>query len=153
MNRLEEYINGNIKAFDEVEVPSGRKEAFMRRIQAQRQKTFRRRSIVVTLGLIAASAAILLLLLPRGLTFEIHSHHRRLGMKEAEILSVISTAAPDMLDEVSNTIRGITYEAIPLEEQLPEELDDKAKKEILKEYYTRKYLALERILNQYTQIN
>ena len=74
-------------------------------------------------------------------------------MKEAEILSVISTAAPDMLDEVSNTIRGITYEAIPLEEQLPEELDDKAKKEILKEYYTRKYLALERILNQYTQIN
>jgi hypothetical protein len=51
-----------------------------------------------------------------------------------------------------NTIRVVVSEAIPLEEQLPDEMGVKAKKEILKEYYDCKYRALEQIYDQYIHL-
>jgi hypothetical protein len=48
-----------------------------------------------------------------------------------------------------NTVRIVVSEAIPLEEQLPDEMGFKAKKQILHEYYDSKYRALEQIYDQY----
>jgi hypothetical protein len=52
------------------------------------------------------------------------------------------------MDEIINSIRSITFEAIPLEDQLPEELSEKEKVEILNEYYNQKYAALESLMAQ-----
>ena len=153
MNRLEKYISSNQGAFDTAGLPEGSREVFICRIQRERRKANLRKTIVLTFGSIAASAAIVLSLMPRGLEHEIRNHHKRLAMKEAEILTAISAASPEDLDEVVNTIRSVTFEAVPLEDQLPDELGDRGKREILDEYYSRKHTALEEILNLYTQIN
>ena len=153
MNRLEEYITINSGAFDTAGLPEGSIERFICKVERERRKGKRQRAIVLTLGSIAASIAIVLSLVQGSLSLEIKNHHKRLSMKEAEILSAISAITPEDLDEVVNTIRGITFEAVPLEDQLPDVLGNRAKREILDEYYSQKQTALEEILKLYTQIN
>ena len=101
----------------------------------------------------AAAAAIAVCFIPRNLAADIENHHRRLADKELEIITALSETSPELIDEVMNTIRIVVSEAIPLEEQLPDEMGVKAKKEILKEYYDCKYRALEQIFDQYIHLN
>ena len=68
---------------------------------------------------------------------------------ENEIISIVEEESPWETEYVRKTIRAITTEAIPLEEQLPEELSDTEKKRIIKEYYTQKYTALLYLKTQY----
>ena len=73
-------------------------------------------------------------------------HHSRLTAKELDIITLTETEHPYEMDEILNSIRSITFEAIPLEDQLPEELTAKKKIEILNEYYNQKYAALESLI-------
>ena len=98
----------------------------------------------------AAGAAIAFLLVRGSMAHDIEKLHRKLATMEMEILTLVSETAPEELDEIQNTIRMVTSDAIPLEEQLPEEMKEKSRKKILKEYYDIKYKALETILEQYT---
>jgi hypothetical protein len=70
-----------------------------------------------------------------------------------EIITTLSETSPELIEDVMNTIRVVVSETITLEEQLPDEMGVKAKKEILKEYYDCKYKALEQIFDQYTHLN
>ena len=65
---------------------------------------------------------------------------------ENEILTIVETEYPEETDMIMNTLRTITADAIPLEEQLPEELSTKEKSRILNEYYDLKYSALENLM-------
>ena len=65
---------------------------------------------------------------------------------ENEIMNMAETVCPLEVDIVANTIRSITFEAIPLEDQLPEELSEKDRIRILNDYYDKKYSALESLL-------
>ena len=82
---------------------------------------------------------------------DIERQYRKLASKETEILTLIAETSPENLESVMNTIRAVTSEAVPLEKQLPEEMEEKSRKQILKEYYGIKYKALETILEQYTE--
>ena len=53
---------------------------------------------------------------------------------------------PDEVDMIANTVRSITFEAIPLEDQLPDELPEKDRIRIINDYYDNKYTALETLL-------
>ena len=68
--------------------------------------------------------------------------------KELDIITLAESNNPYEVDEVLNNIRSITFEAIPLEDQLPEELPTKEKIRILNDYYNQKYEALESLLAQ-----
>ena len=109
----------------------------------------RARTIVMAISSMAAAAAIAVSFLPDSLSYEIEKHHKELVLKEMEIIATVSETSPELIDEVTNTIRVVVSEAIPLEEQLPDEMGVKAKKEILKEYYDCKCKALEQIFDQY----
>lgn len=151
MNGIEKYIKENIGESDVVPVPEGSRNAFMRKVEAERRRRAAR-SIVLAFSSMAAAAALAVSFLPDSLSHDIERHHKRLAVKEMEILAVISENSPELMEEVTNTIRVVVSEAIPLEEQLPDVIGDKVKKEILKEYYDSKYRALEQILDQYTNI-
>ena len=58
---------------------------------------------------------------------------------------------PQEKELITNTIRAILVEAIPLEEQLPDGISLKEKSEILNSYYNRKYAALENLMTQYME--
>lgn len=65
---------------------------------------------------------------------------------ENEILTIVETEYPEETDMIMNTLRTITADAIPLEEQLPDEMSAKEKSRILNEYYDLKYSALENLM-------
>lgn len=149
MSGIENYIRENIEAFDAFQVPEGSKETFLKKVKAE--KSLRGlRAIVLTVSSMAAAAAIAFSIVPGSLERDIERQHRKLASKETEILTLIAETSPENLETVMNTIRAVTSEAVPLEEQLPEEMEGKSRKQILKEYYDIKYKALETILEQYT---
>lgn len=150
MSGIENYIRENIEAFDAFPVPEGSKGAFMKKMKGERPRR-RLRTFVVTISSIAAAAALVLFLVPDRLTRDIERQYRKLALKEVEILTLVSETAPEVLEEIQNTIRMVTTDAIPLEEQLPKDMQEGSKKKILKEYYEIKYKALETILEQYTE--
>lgn len=148
MNGIEKYIRENIEKFDVACVPEGSREIFMQKVKAEKRRRGLR-TIVLGISSMAAAAAIAVCLVPSNLDAEIKNHHRRLVIKEMEIITTLSETSPELIDEVMTTIRAVVSEAIPLEDQLPDEIGPKEKKEILREYYNCKYKALEQIFDQY----
>ncbi len=152
MNGIEKYIRDNIGEFDVAPVPYGSRKAFLQKVKEEKRRR-RVRTIVLTLSSMAAAAAIAVCFVPDSLAVDIENHHRRMAVKEMEIVSAISETSPELMEEVMNTIRVVVSETIPLEEQLPDEMGEKAKRAILKEYYDCKYKALEQISDQYMNLN
>ena len=148
MNGIEKYIKENIEEFDVVPVPERSRNVFLQKVRVEKRRR-RARTIVMAISSMAAAAAIAVSFLHDSLSYEIEKHHNKLALKELEIITTVSEISPELIDEVTNTIRVVVSEAIPLEEQLPDEMGVKAKKEILKEYYDCKCKALEQIFDQY----
>ena len=153
MDKIEKYIAEHRSEFDS-SAPAGSRERFLAAAQAQAQKR-RRRARVISLsfaGLAAACTAVFMVLFSQpDLSHELERHHKRLAEKESEIMILAEQEFPQEKELILNTIRAILVEAIPLEEQLPEELSVKEKSEILKSYYDRKYAALENLMTQYIE--
>ena len=153
MDKIEKYIAEHRSEFDS-SAPAGSRERFMAAAQAQAQKR-RRRARVISLsfaGLAAACTAVFMVLFSQpDLSHELERHHKRLAEKESEIMILADQEFPQEKELILNTIRAILVEAIPLEDQLPEELSVKEKSEILKSYYDRKYAALENLMTQYIE--
>ena len=146
MTELERYISSNAEAFDCEPIPSGGKERFM---NAVRQERLRNRIQVLTMaftGMAACIAIIMAVLVEPDISKELERHYTRMAMKENEILTIVERECPEETDMIMNTLRTITADAIPLEEQLPEELSTKEKSRILNEYYDLKYSALENLM-------
>jgi hypothetical protein len=146
MTELERYISSNIDAFDCEPIPEGGKERFM---DAVRQESRKNRIQVLSIaftGMAACIAIIMAVLVEPDISKELERHYTRMAMKENEILTIVERECPEETDMIMNTLRTITADAIPLEEQLPEELSTKEKSRILNEYYDLKYSALENLM-------
>ena len=156
MDNIEKYIAEHRQEFDSEAAPSGSRERFMAAAQAQAQaQQLRRHTRVLSLslaGLAAACIAVFMVLFSQpDLSRELERQHKRLAEKESEIMILADQEFPQEKEMIINTIRSILIEAIPLEEQLPEEISMKEKSEILKSYYDRKYAALENLMTQYIE--
>lgn len=156
MDKIEKYIAEHRHEFDSDAAPAGSRERFMAAAQAQAQaQQHRRRTRVISLsfaGLAAACTAVFMVLFSQSdISRELERQHRRLAEKESEIMILADQEFPQDKEMIINTIRAILVEAIPLEEQLPDEISVKEKSEILKSYYDRKYAALEKLMTQYIE--
>lgn len=149
MKDIEIYIQENREAFDRVPLPADSKERFMNALKREKRKRTMKTTVVTFTTSVAASAVIIISLMSTDLTKVIRHQHRLLAAKEMEVISVIETNIPHETDYIVNDIRSITSEAIPLEELLPDELSDREKIVIIKEYYGQKSSALEHLKNQY----
>lgn len=153
MDKIEKYIAEHRSEFDS-SAPAGSRERFIAGALAQAQKRSRRERVISLsfAGLAAACTAVFMVLFSQpDLSHELERHHKRLAEKESEIMILADQEFPQEKELILNTIRAILVEAIPLEEQLPEELSVKEKSEILKSYYDRKYAALENLMTQYIE--
>ena len=153
MDKIEKYIAEHRSEFDS-STPAGSRERFMAAAQTQAQKRRRRARVIILsfAGLAAACTAVFMVLFSQpDLSHELERHHKRLAEKESEIMILADQEFPQEKELILNTIRAILVEAIPLEEQLPEELSVKEKSEVLKSYYDRKYAALENLMTQYIE--
>ena len=151
MTELEKYISSNLEAFDSEPMPEGSKVRFMDAVREERRK---RRVKIICLaftGIAAACAALMVFLAKPDISRELERHHTRLAEKETEILILAEKEYPYEADAIMSTVRSITAEAIPLEDQLPDEMSLKDRRRILKEYYNHKINALEEVMTLYTE--
>ena len=146
MTELEKYIIGNREDFNSSPVPDRSRDRFMAIVAAEKRKRRIRIISMVSTGIAACIAAVLFLTIEPDMSRVLERHHSRLTAKELDIITLTETEHPYEMDEILNSIRSITFEAIPLEDQLPEELTAKERIEILNEYYNQKYAALESLM-------
>lgn len=146
MTELERYISSNIDAFDCEPIPEGGKERFMDSVRQERRKNRIQVLSIAFTGMAACTAIIMAVLVEPDISKELERHYTRMSMKENEILTIVEREYPEETDMIMNILRTISADAIPLEDQLPEELSTKEKSRILNEYYDLKYSALENLM-------
>ena len=146
MTELERHISSNVEAFDCEPLPEGGKERFMDAVRQERRKNRIHMLSMAFTGMAACIAIIMAVLVEPDISKELERHYRRMAMKENEILTIVGRECPEETDMIMNTLRTITADVIPLEDQLPDELSAKEKSRILNEYYDLKYSALENLM-------
>ena len=132
MMDLEKYIRENREAFDTETPPEGSEEMFLSRLEARTGKRLLFRILTMTAA--AAVLAIVTLTLKngrfRGTGNEPEAVYARYL---AEMEDIWETVGPD--EDASLLLAMVTDEAIPLANQLPEELTPRERAGILREYY------------------
>ena len=150
MDRLRTYIEDNRSEFDSAPLPPGSKERFM-------AKTRKRRTVRLSFAAIPAAAAAgiaaVIMTLQADERHNVSRMIERMTDCEVEIMAMVENAYPDEIESVSNTVRAITFEAIPLASLLPDELSQYERVRILEEYYGQKIEALERVKSYYANID
>lgn len=156
MENLEKYIQNNLVQFNCGELPEGHQERFMAKLKAQKPQPapVRKRFPWRIAGAISAAAAIAALYFTIGAptgeqldTIAIQELAQEMYTEEAEILQMFTKEEHYMI----NSVKSITEEAIPLTDQLPDELSPARRAEILKEYYKAKIASLRQIKTLYAQ--
>lgn len=162
MENLEKYIQDNLEQFNRGEMPQGHQERFLAKfgeLQAQEEKraAARPRRLFTRRSLFTASAAAAAIIIALFVTLQQESEEKyiigiqelaqEMYMEEAEILQML----PEDEHMMINSVKSITQEAIPLTEQLPDELSPEKRAEILREYYKAKTAGLKRIKTLYAQ--
>lgn len=152
MDKIEKYIADNRQDFDEAVLPAGSRVRFMAAVMEQKRRKRARFISLSSAGLAAACAAVVMVLFSQpDLSRELERQHRRLAEKQNEIMILADQEFPQDKELIITTIRAILIEAIPLEDQLPDEISLKEKSEILRSYYDRKYSALENLMTHYIE--
>lgn len=155
MDRLEQYIKDNRGSFDMELPPAGSRERFMARLDAgqddRKVLTFRRIRLpfMLSAAAVAAVAALVITLALPGADREIQRTMQAMNSKEAEVIALVEDTCPQEMTAVLNSIRSITAEAIPFTDLLPDELPEKERVRIIKEYYGRKTEALQSLMACY----
>ena len=150
MDRLEQYIKDNRNSFDTEILPSGSRERFMARLETEKKaRRLRPVWLSVPISAAAAVAAVALSLSYFRVDREIERSISAMNSQEAQVIALVEEICPEEMDAVMNSIRSITAEAIPFTDQLPDELPERERVMIIKEYYSRKTEALQNLMTCY----
>ncbi len=155
MDRIEQYIKSNRGEFDSELPPAGSRDRFLARLEAlENAGRVLRKSSVRKVFVCSAAAAVAALVIVAGLSAvrnenALEKSIMAMAKAESDMIAYVRQACPHEMDYVIPFIRSITAEAVPLSEQLPEELPSKEKVRILKDYYDRKTEALKHLMACY----
>ena len=146
MTELERFIIDNRDEFDSIPVPENSRERFMASVAAEKRKRRIRLAGMASTGIAAALAALLVLNHEPDMEDILEMHYTRIAETELDIISLVESKHPYEIEEVMSNIHSITFEAIPLEEQLPKELPETERIRILNDFYNMKYEALKSLM-------
>lgn len=134
MNNLEEYIREHASQLDSALPPKGTEEQFLQRWEAA-EKSSRRRFIYW--AACAAAAALLVLALLPWKTDSFRGVENNPDAVYARYLALVADAweVAGADEEAAEWLGSLTEEAVPLRNQLPDELSPEEQAEILRSYY------------------
>ena len=175
MENLEKYINENLEQISSCEMPQGHKDRFMAKLAAQEAvqeaaqeaavqesaahgATPHHRKITIwnrrrILSAVSAAAVVAIGLITtvnpavqdKIWSYKIHRSAQQIYIEETEILQMLGEDEQYMI----NNLKTITEEAVPLADQLPQELSPKQRAEILIQYYKAKTASLKKFKTLY----
>lgn len=137
MNELERYIREHAAEFDVAEPAEGHEDRFLRRCAPRNDSSWK----IWGWGFAVAMAvlAAVVVLRPaggRGFFFGVGNDPQKVYLAYLDKVESARVALADS-DEYNweGILRGMTEEAVPMIEQLPEELSGRQQARILKQYY------------------
>ena len=162
MENLEQYIKENLEQISSSEMAHGHKERFMAKLAAQEsvpkevapqhQKiTFWNRRRILSAASVAAVVAIGIFttlnpaVQEKIYSYQVYKSAQQIYIEENEILQMLGEDEMYMI----NNLKSITEEAVPLADQLPQELTPKKRAEILTQYYKTKIASLKKFKTLY----
>ena len=174
MENLEKYINENLEQISSCEMPQGHKERFMAKLAAQERETQeqaaqegvteestatpqrrkisfwnRRRILSAASAAAVVAIGIITALNPavqeKIYSYQVHKSAQQIYIEESEIMQMLGEDELYMI----NNLKSITEEAVPLADQLPQELSPKERAEILIQYYKTKTASLKKFKTLY----
>jgi hypothetical protein len=134
MNKLEEYIRENATGLDTALPPEGTDAQFLARWEAA-ERGKKRRIFSFAFSAVAAALLVLVLLPRKADSFQgventpdaVYAHYLALVADAWEV------AGAD--EEAAEMLSSLTEEAVPLRDQLPDELSPQEQADILRDYY------------------
>lgn len=162
MDKLEKYITEKRNLIAQNELPDGAKERLFKRLkeagidtssygnkikQKSSEPEKRIRPLHFALGAVAAALIMgIIILTPREEVARVEEDYFALMKSlESEILDLAKSCSPKVAKQAIRATERVTFEAIPLSEQLPEEMPELEKARKLRNYYKQKSDGLTKI--------
>ncbi len=162
MDNLEKYIKDNREMFDSGELPEGGRERFLMGLEqsCRAEKHQSRKRFYIFASVAGIAAAVLLV-------FFIGTGRNEEGTRPEHYMAILTTLDMEITNlskecdertaaEITRASKSVIHDAIPFEEQLPEDMPEEEKEIIMKGYYEKKVEGLKRIkenLIAYNQTN
>lgn len=161
MKDLEQYIKENKELFNNGELPMGHQTRFQLKLQEQKPHkqhktvTFTYKTATAILMSVAALFIIAFILgdlskkePAQTISVTIMNpdiYSQQMKHEEEEVIQMSKQLNERTEEQVLATLDNITFEAIPLAEQLPKELSDTERAKILQDYYKQKTEGIKKI--------
>ena len=132
--------------------PSGSRERFMAKLEAEKpgRKVVNFRPVWLSAAVSAAAVVVAVIALSySGVDRDIEKSILAMSRQEAQVIALVEEVCPHEMDIVMNSIRAINFEAIPFTDELPDELPEKERVRIIKDYYGSKIEALQELMACY----
>lgn len=144
---IEQYIRENRARFNEGPLPRGHQQRFLEKLQAteQKQVQIRRSSKFIRVILSAVAVVTLALLLPLAFPTAQKDYMALMAEEEEAVIQLISRSDSFTRQQMTLALESITFEAIPLQEQLPEEIPAEQQQKILQTYYKQKVEGIQKL--------
>lgn len=157
MQNLEQFIKESREAFHTGELPQGHKTRFSEKLRKASAERKRRHVLNTMVRIILPVAAVFVIafiidnrsariidFLENRYTYKIN-YALLMADEERQVLELMKETDPFTGRQLMMALENITFEAIPLKDQLPAELPEKQKKEIMNEYYRQKTEGIQQI--------
>lgn len=157
MQDLEQYIKENKDLFHRDRLPEGHKERFMKKLQNAspgREKSNIFNTVVRIILPVAAVFVIAFIIDNRSARIIDFLENRYtyttnyallMADEERQVIELMKETDPFTGRQLMMALENITFEAIPLKDQLPAELSEKEKRQIMNNYYKQKTEGIQQI--------
>lgn len=147
MQNLEQFIKENREAFHTGEIPQGHKARFSEKLRKAAAERKRKHVFNTMARIILPVAAVFIIAFIIDNRYSSRNTNYALLMadEERQVMELMKETDPFTGKQLMTALENITFEAIPLKDQLPEELPEKQKKEIMNEYYRQKTEGIQKI--------
>ncbi len=162
MDELKNFIDINREEFEKDILPANHKERFISKLHKSMKAEARSYRIKkVNFYLAAASVTLFLILTPLLYLNKIHKN-RTLDVTDyigiikdnsATVTKMAETLNPLEKEMVLNTLEELTFEAIPFDSQLSDDVKNGERGELLKMYYSPKIEGIEKLKKYVAQLN
>ncbi|MEF9931057.1 MAG: hypothetical protein RSC28_07930 [Bacteroidales bacterium] len=156
MSDLEKYIKENSGLFNSGNLPEGHKERFMAKLKTPKHNNVLTLKYSTIIGMCASVAAILIVTFVLGdfskqnekqniSVINANIYEQEMQHEKTDVIKLAKQMDTNVEEQALTMLDNITFEAIPLSEQLPNELSIEQKAKILKEYYKQKTEGIKKI--------
>jgi len=162
MDELKQFIEDNREGFENENLPEYHEDRFFSKLQNEHRREIRTYNYRRFSYYFAAASVVLLLFLTPMLYFNMVYNKRSLDVadyigilkeRSVEITAMAGKLNSSDKDMVLNTLDQLTFEAVPFDSQLSDDIRNGERHDMIKSYYAPKIEGVDKLKQYVTQLN